>query len=380
MALVAMTLRMDDMGGDDMGDDAGGDMGGDDAGMDDMGGGDMGDDAGGDMGGDDAGMDDMGGDDMGDDAGGDMGGDDAHIHHAMKAAHHAGQGRSPRCQEERPGRSHMDAPMMSKKKSKKKMKSEAFLDNDDEWIASVKGMMNSNPNQKYDDGFTRYYADSLLPPEEKKRQPGPGDVGYAPQGRDWLVSKPDGLFPTARLSFPGCRFPHRILVRISKYIWPVSYRLPCDSGKPTGKDPIDPVWLRCLGLVFLLIISISLLLKVTDRPDPAIENSASWVFHRFQIGVYHVFDVHPISELVSVSEQVGAFSPHHRLRQLVDHAGTLALVSFTVPVHVRVSKPNDADFWIVLSYQFCPIIEFQFGSTVSVQRKFWRGSFDVRSL
>jgi len=82
----------------------------------------------------------------------------------------------------------MDTPMMSKKKSKKKMKSEAFLDNDEEWLASVRGMMHSDLNQKFDDGFTRYYEDALFTPVDPNQsvqsdEPGPGQVGFAPSQR-----------------------------------------------------------------------------------------------------------------------------------------------------------------------------------------------------
>lgn len=81
-----------------------------------------------------------------------------------------------------------DAPQMSKKKSKKKMKHEAYLDNDAEWWASVNGMTKSNLNQKYDDGFTRYYEDGLFTPIDTDNlaqsvRPEPGQVGAPVQQR-----------------------------------------------------------------------------------------------------------------------------------------------------------------------------------------------------
>jgi hypothetical protein len=81
-------------------------------------------------------------------------------------------------------------PQMSKKKSKKTMQKEAFLDNDEEWMASIKSMLHSDPNQKYDDGFTRYYEDALFTPIDTdnltqaiRPEPGAGEVGFAPQSK-----------------------------------------------------------------------------------------------------------------------------------------------------------------------------------------------------
>ena len=76
----------------------------------------------------------------------------------------------------------VNRPMMSKKKSRKNMKKE-----DADWWASLKRQI-AHPQIKYDDGWSRYQEDSLLPPtdpnaEVAQKEPGPGDVGYAPQGR-----------------------------------------------------------------------------------------------------------------------------------------------------------------------------------------------------
>ena len=87
-------------------------------------------------------------------------------------------------------------PMFSKKKSKKaskkKMKAEAT--EDEKWWDSVKNMTGSNPNEKFNDGWTEYQksTDDLFTPVDTNNltqairqdgQPGPGEVGFAPQGR-----------------------------------------------------------------------------------------------------------------------------------------------------------------------------------------------------
>jgi hypothetical protein len=88
-----------------------------------------------------------------------------------------------------PDQADMAAPMFSKKQSKKNMKKEAYLDNEEEWLTSIKNMMDPKAgNQKYDDGFSRYYEDALFTPidtnnltQAVRQEPGPGEVGFAPQ-------------------------------------------------------------------------------------------------------------------------------------------------------------------------------------------------------
>ena len=90
------------------------------------------------------------------------------------------------------GKAHMDlamgggdeeeAPMFSKKKSakksekksEKKSQKESVEPEDTDWWNSVKTMMGSNPDQKFDDGWTQYH-DPL--------DPLPGELGFAPQVR-----------------------------------------------------------------------------------------------------------------------------------------------------------------------------------------------------
>lgn len=80
-----------------------------------------------------------------------------------------------------------EVPLFSKKKSKKKMKREAT--EEEAWWASVKNMVSSNPNQKFGDGWTEYQEDALFAPVDQNnltqavREPGPGEVGFAPQQR-----------------------------------------------------------------------------------------------------------------------------------------------------------------------------------------------------
>jgi hypothetical protein len=71
----------------------------------------------------------------------------------------------------------------SEKKSEKKMKAESTEEQD--WWNSIKSMVNSNPNQKYGDGWSEYHEDALFAPAEPEttaqKEPGPGEVGFAPQ-------------------------------------------------------------------------------------------------------------------------------------------------------------------------------------------------------
>ena len=168
-------LHPDHLGGGDD-DDLGG-LGGDD---DDLGGLGGDDDMGGDLGGGD---DDM---DMGGDLGGPPGHPDLHHpggplnkHSAMhKKPFHPGKGGDLDMK--------MAAAMM-KKKMAKRMRKEAFLHDDDEWLASVKSMLTPQ-NVKYGDGWTEYQEEALLPPSDPNaavtdREPQPGEPGFAPVGR-----------------------------------------------------------------------------------------------------------------------------------------------------------------------------------------------------
>lgn len=89
-------------------------------------------------------------------------------------------------------------PMFSKKKSKKasKKKMTAEATEDEKWWNSVRNMTGSNPDQKYGDGWTEYQttAEDLFTPVNTENltqavrpgqgnEPGPGEVGFAPQGR-----------------------------------------------------------------------------------------------------------------------------------------------------------------------------------------------------
>jgi len=179
-------------GGDDDLDDAGGlddgGLGDDDAGLgdDDAGLGD--DDAG--LGDDDAGLDDEGGGDLGDDLGG-----HPHPHrpggplNGKSAMHkkpmHPGHGGDDMDMMMKMGMARMKKNM--KKNMRKNMRKEAFLHNEDEWLASVKSMMTPQ-NIKNGDGWTEYQEEALLPPTDPnaavtQREPQPGEVGFAPQGR-----------------------------------------------------------------------------------------------------------------------------------------------------------------------------------------------------
>lgn len=140
-------------------------------------------------GGDEVEGEDMGGDDEGDEdleaaeeeSGEDLDGDDEE----GEGEDHIAKMKSAK------GKAHMDlamgggdeeAPMFSKKKSakksekksEKKMQKENIEPEDADWWNSVKTMMGSNPDQKFDDGWTQYH-DPL--------DPLPGEVGFAPQGR-----------------------------------------------------------------------------------------------------------------------------------------------------------------------------------------------------
>ncbi len=99
---------------------------------------------------------------------------------------------------------------MKKKGMKKKMKKEATnpqndflqsfnsytapgnqMSSEDTWWNSVQGHF-SNPNQKFNDGFTEYMEDYLIDPEaqqhftqgnSQQHNSKPGEVGHAPEGR-----------------------------------------------------------------------------------------------------------------------------------------------------------------------------------------------------
>lgn len=89
-------------------------------------------------------------------------------------------------------------PMFSKKKSKKasKKKMTAEATEDEKWWNSVRSMTGSNPDQKYGDGWTEYQttAEELFTPVDtgnltqavrpgQGNEPGPGEVGHAPNTR-----------------------------------------------------------------------------------------------------------------------------------------------------------------------------------------------------
>jgi hypothetical protein len=74
-----------------------------------------------------------------------------------------------------------EAPLFSKKKSKKKSEKKSekkmqkeSVDEDEDWMASVKSMLGATVDVKFDDGWSAYH-DPL--------DPLPGEVGYAPQGK-----------------------------------------------------------------------------------------------------------------------------------------------------------------------------------------------------
>lgn len=67
------------------------------------------------------------------------------------------------------------------KKSKKKMTKE-----ESEWYNSVMGQINSDPNKRFWDGFTKLEEDALIAPTDPNAEvtePGPGEPGFAPQQR-----------------------------------------------------------------------------------------------------------------------------------------------------------------------------------------------------
>lgn len=88
-------------------------------------------------------------------------------------------------------------PMLMKKKMKKGMKKamkKSMKKEDRDWWNSVHNMVLSEPESKSWDGFSRIKEDALLPPVDSNKglgdaepemnaNPGPGEVGYAPQTR-----------------------------------------------------------------------------------------------------------------------------------------------------------------------------------------------------
>ena len=180
-------LHPDALGGDD--DDLGGELGGDDDDLGgDLGGGD--DDLGGDLGGGD---DDLGGDDMDmgmggdDDLGGPPPGHPDHHHPGGPLNKHSAMHKKPPFHPGKGGDLDMKMGAFMRKKMAKRMKKEAFLHNDKEWLASVKSMLTPQ-NVKYGDGWTEYQEEALLPPSDPnagvtQREPQPGEPGFAPVGR-----------------------------------------------------------------------------------------------------------------------------------------------------------------------------------------------------
>lgn len=74
----------------------------------------------------------------------------------------------------------------SKKKSKKQMKAENSTPEEESWWNSVHNMLGINPTTKGWDGMSVQEDQLIAPPSSDGmvyREPQPGEVGYAPQGR-----------------------------------------------------------------------------------------------------------------------------------------------------------------------------------------------------
>lgn len=91
--------------------------------------------------------------------------------------------------EEQPcGKKKLPMPVNTPMAAKKKLKKEAYLDDEADWLQSVQSMIGTGKvNVKFDDGFTRYFEDALIPPQDANAEvtesPAPGDVGFAPEQR-----------------------------------------------------------------------------------------------------------------------------------------------------------------------------------------------------
>ncbi len=74
-----------------------------------------------------------------------------------------------------------------KKSCGKMMKNEEVVSEEEaKWWESVRSQLGSNPNQKFGTGLDKITEDKLIDPAkpaEKDETPGPGEVGYAPNGR-----------------------------------------------------------------------------------------------------------------------------------------------------------------------------------------------------
>lgn len=76
------------------------------------------------------------------------------------------------------------------KKQTKKMKKEStdMSDEEQDWWNSVHSMIGA-PQTKFSDGWSEYHEDALIPPSDpnaqvaKSEEPGPGEIGFAPQQR-----------------------------------------------------------------------------------------------------------------------------------------------------------------------------------------------------
>jgi hypothetical protein len=172
-----------EMGDDDLGDIDAGAKGGDD----DLG--DTGD--GGDHGGPpDGDADDMGALDVGPDLGGEpgMGHDDGGEHPqlcdkcAKAVAHHMMKGMVKGMEKNmsKDMSSYMKKESVKKESAKRKMSKEERL-----WWESVKSHLVPAQSQvRYNSGLPSVMEDKLIEaPTTKKKEPGPGEVGYAPSGR-----------------------------------------------------------------------------------------------------------------------------------------------------------------------------------------------------
>ena len=78
-------------------------------------------------------------------------------------------------------------PMLMRKTMKNAMSKKMKKENRD-FLNSVQGMLLSDPQHRFWDGFTRLEEESLIPPTDPNAglsatEPKPGEIGYAPQGR-----------------------------------------------------------------------------------------------------------------------------------------------------------------------------------------------------